>query len=329
MADTASEPEDQFRRMLNHAVLAPSGHNTQPWLFRLVTDQLDLIADRTRALPVVDPYDRELTISCGVALDHLVIAGRHYGIEVEVEVSTDSNDADLLARCRIANDIAPTATDNALFKAIPYRRTTRTKFEKRELSEDVSDRCIEFAKQFGVELKLITDTAKRREIAELVAEGDRIQFADPRFRRELASWIHSRRGSSHDGMSGEGFGMPDALSSIGALVIRTFDLGNGVAASDQEKIVEGSPTLAVFSSLSDTLPHWLATGQALSRVLLTLADAGATASYLNPPVELEQLRIRLRELAGCKGTPQLLMRFGYGPSVASTVRREVDEVLIS
>jgi len=119
------------------------------------------------------------------------------------------------------------------------------------------------------------------------------------------------------------------LSSIGALVIRTFDLGNGVAASDQEKIVEGSPTVAVFSSPSDTIPHWLATGQALSRVLLTLTDAGATASYLNPPVELEQLRTQLREVVGCKGTPQLLMRFGYGPSVASTVRREVDEVLIS
>ncbi len=329
MANTASEPEDQFRRMLNHAVLAPSGHNTQPWLFRLVMDQLELIADRTRALPVVDPYDRELTISCGVVLDHLVIAGRHYGKEIEVEVTPDLKDADLLARCRIASDVTPAATDNALFKAIPYRRTTRTKFEKRELSGYNSDRCIEFAKQFGVELRLITDSTMRRRIAELVAEGDRIQFADPRFRRELASWVHSRRGSSHDGMSGEGFGMPDALSSIGALVIRTFDLGNGVAASDQEKILEGSPTLAVFSSPSDTLPHWLATGQALSKVLLTLTDAGATASYLNPPVELEQLRIRLRELAGCKGTPQLLMRFGYGPSVAPTIRREVNEVLIS
>lgn len=135
--------------------------------------------------------------------------------------------------------------------------------------------------------------------------------------------------TGRDGMSGTGFGMPDILSPIGALVIRTFDLGNGVAAGDQEKIVEGSPTLAVFSSPSDTLPHWLATGQSLSRVLLSLTDAGATASYLNPPVELEELRPRLRELVKCKGTPQLLMRFGYGPSAAPTVRREVDDVLIS
>ncbi len=130
-------------------------------------------------------------------------------------------------------------------------------------------------------------------------------------------------------MSGQGFGMPDILSPVGALVIRTFDLGSGVAAGDREKIVEGSPTLAVFSTSTDALPDWLATGQALSAVLLTLTDAGASASYLNPPVEIERLRPRLRELAQCKGTPQLLMRFGYGPSTATTIRRGVDEVLIS
>ncbi len=47
------------------AVAAPSAHNTQPWRFRLLRETLDLIADRTRALPANDPYDRELTISCG------------------------------------------------------------------------------------------------------------------------------------------------------------------------------------------------------------------------------------------------------------------------
>ncbi len=203
------------------------------------------------------------------------------------------------------------------------------KFENRPLPEDVSKQCIQIAEQLNVELTLITDTVRRSEIADLVAEGDRIQFADPRFRRELASWVHSRRGASHDGMSGQGFGMPDILSPVGALVIRTFDLGKGVAAGDREKIAEGSPTLAIFSTPSDTLPCWLATGQALSAVLLTLTDAGASASYLNPPVELDELRPRLRSLVQCKGTPQLLMRFGYGPHVAPTVRRTAQDVLLS
>ncbi len=59
---------DQLRFLVSYAVLAPSSYNTQPWLFRVRGDTLEIIADRCRGLPVVDPNDRELTISCGTAL---------------------------------------------------------------------------------------------------------------------------------------------------------------------------------------------------------------------------------------------------------------------
>ena len=40
---------------------------------------VDLLADRTRALPVNDPEDRELTISCGCALFNLRVAAAAAG----------------------------------------------------------------------------------------------------------------------------------------------------------------------------------------------------------------------------------------------------------
>ena len=316
-----------FRELLEHAVLAPSGHNTQPWLFRITeAGEFHLLADRTRALPVVDPHDRELTISCGAALDHLEVAAGAKGKALELAICPNRANGDLLAIARIAGESADVLRD--LFDAIPERRTTRTKFEDRLLPEGLAEQCVAIAAGYGVGLTLVVDEELRSAVAKLVAEGDRIQFADPGFRRELASWVHSRRHASRDGMSGSGFGMPDILSPVGALVIRTFDLGNGVAASDEEKIREGSPMLAVFSTPADTASHWIQAGRALSRVLLTLAAHGATASYLNPPVEIAPLRTRLRSLVRCDGVPQLLMRFGYGPSLEPTARRPVDEVLL-
>jgi nitroreductase len=57
---------EQLKFLLNYAILAPSSHNTQPWLFKIVDDNMiELYADRTLALAVVDPEDRALTISCG------------------------------------------------------------------------------------------------------------------------------------------------------------------------------------------------------------------------------------------------------------------------
>ena len=64
----------KLHRMIARAIRAPSSHNSQPWLFRPTDAGIDLLADRTRGLPVTDPEDRELTISCGCALFGLRVA---------------------------------------------------------------------------------------------------------------------------------------------------------------------------------------------------------------------------------------------------------------
>jgi len=318
---------ERLRFLVKYAVLAPSSHNTQPWLFKVGEQDLELVADRTRALPVVDPNDRALTISCGAALEHLVIAARHFGCELAVE-ELPSSDPHHLATIRLVGAVTSDAVDHELFAAMPHRRTTRTKYEDRLLPEELRHACCNVATERGTELALVLDEGKRAEIADLVAEGDRIQFADPRFRRELAAWVHSRRSATQDGMSGESFGMPDVLSSVGALVIRTFDMGKGIAAGDREKIVNGSPILAVFATRDDGPKDWLTTGRVLARVLLRLTASGATAAFLNQPIEVESLRPRLKELLSTVFTPQLLMRFGYGSSAHQTVRRPLDDVFM-
>lgn len=316
-----------LRFFVNYAIRAPSGHNTQPWLFRIGERSLELLADRTRALPVVDPHDRALTISCGAALEHLFVAARRFGRDLAVEELTGA-DPDHLATVKLAGAVEPSSEDVALFEAIPHRRTTRSKFDKRALPRELLNACREHASERGAALTIVEEYSERAEIADLVAEGDRIQFADPRFRRELAAWVHSRRAATKDGMSGESFGMPDILSPIGAMIIRTFDLGNGVAAGDREKITECSPVLAVFSTEGDEAGDWLATGRALSRVLLQLTASGATAAFLNQPIEAEELRPRLGDAIRTTGIPQLLLRFGYGVAAPRSVRRPIDDVLL-
>ena len=68
-------------------------------------------------------------------------------------------------------------------------------------------------------------------------------------------------------MPGYAAGIDDLLSCTGPLVVRTFDMGKGQAARDHE-VATGSPVLAVLATDDDQSRDWVASGQALARVLL-------------------------------------------------------------
>ena len=319
---------DRLRFLVRYAILAPSGHNTQPWLFRLAGDRLEVIADRTRALPVVDPHDRALVISCGAAIGVLRAALRHFGHSGEIEWLPGGDDPDLLARVGLGSPNQPDAAEEARFQAITRRRSTRLAFADEPLPPGLAEELLALAGADGTELALLTEPDRKAAVAALVAEGDRAQFADPAFRRELAAWVHSRRAASRDGMSGAAFGMPDILSGVGGLVIRTFDMGAGIGAKD-EQIATRSPALLAVATPGDTARDWLAAGIAHVTLLLEATARGLTAAYVNQPVEVEPLRPRLREVAGVAGLPQLLLRIGRGPGITPAVRRPPEEVILA
>ena len=318
----------KFRAVLRSAVLAPSSHNSQPWLFRQVGDTLEVLADRARALPVVDPDDRELIISCGAALRFLRVALTHFGQGARVMLLPDPSDPDLLARIELTDTLVPTERDHAFFQAIPARRTNRLPFSSDPIPEGVLGHARSQAEKDRVWLQTLTGEADRSALAELIAEGDRLQLADRRFRRELASWVHANRSTSRDGMPGFAHGVGDLASEVGPLIIRTFDIGGGKAARDKQ-LALGSPALAVVWTEEDSPRAWLEAGQGLAAALLSLQADGVSASYLNQALELPELRDRVRALLGREGAPQLILRLGYGRPTRPTPRRRVEEVLLN
>jgi nitroreductase len=319
--------EEKLAFLLRYAVLAPSGHNTQPWLFRVAGDAVELHADRARALPVVDPDDRALIVSCGAALLNLRIALRAFGYRDDAyELLPAPDDADLLARVGLVAGQEPSEDDRALLASIEARRTTRTAYDERELPAGLDGRLQDEAAREGAWLHVVRGD-ERETVATLIAEGDRAQMASKAFRRELAAWIHPNRSRAARGMRGYGFGFGDTMSLAGPLVIRALDTGSRQAAKD-ERMAMRSPLLAVLGTKDDAPGDWLAAGQTLERVLLRACAEGLTSSFLNQPVEVAGLRPRLAAAIGTDGHPQLVLRFGYGPTVRPSPREAVDEVVI-
>ncbi|TDY19910.1 nitroreductase family protein [Paraburkholderia sp. BL6665CI2N2] len=325
--DPHASIEEKLRFALRYAVLAPSNHNTQPWHFLVDGECVTLCADRMRALPVVDPFDRELIISCGAALFNLRVALSRFGLAYAITPFPSTADVDVLAQLRVIRDGRCDVNLVALFGAILRRVTTRETFVDEPVQPESRRQLVEAGTLEGCDIVCVEDVASREQLAALIGEADQAQFRDPRFRRELASWIHPRRLQGGMPALSPGaralldFGVP-LVSSI----IRTFDLGGGMAAA-HHTLVRGSPLLLCIAAGTDDAPAWFAAGQALERALLTAASEGLTASYLNQPIEVAALRERLRAALNLDGAPQLLIRVGRGAQAAHSPRRPLDQVV--
>lgn len=309
---------ETLHALVELATTAPSSHNTQPWRFRADADAIDLWADRTRALPVNDPHDRELTISCGTALMALRVAAAARGLATKTRVLPEGPDSDWLARMAVSD--GPVDAELAALGAwLVQRRTYRRAFADRPVAAEVRQAVEQAALSEGATL-ITLDHAQKDQAAELVAAGDRQQWDDPRWRRELAMWMHPRR-------QGDGLTIPALAAPLAQAVVRTFDLGDGVAAKDQQ-LASGSPWLTLLLTEADDVQAWLTAGQALQRALLTGCRLGLQASYLNQPIQVETLRPQLQALVGTAASPQLLLRWGYPTEVLpASPRRPVDAVL--
>lgn len=321
-------PADQLRALLRFAILAPSSHNSQPWRFRLNGDVLELREDHRRALPVVDPDNRELVISCGAALGYLEIALHNFGYAGRIDLCPDPAQPELLARIALGDPVEPLTAERRLFDAFKRRHTYRLAFLPRVLEPVLIDEMESIATSHDVWFHILQSEAHRELLADLVTEGDRTQMSDPDFREELAAWLQPARTSSRDGMPGWAFGFNAAQSLALPHVVRTFDTGGGKAAHDRQ-LALGSPLLAIFATQGDTRKDWVRAGQALIRILLRATSDGVATSFLNQPIEVTVLRKRVAALLGSSVYPQLIVRMGYPAEETNrrTPRRAVEDVL--
>ncbi|ACD19950.1 Acg family FMN-binding oxidoreductase [Paraburkholderia phytofirmans] len=325
--DATTPLQAQLHFALRYAILAPSSHNTQPWRFIVDGDTVQVCADRTRALAVVDPFDRELLISCGAALVNLRVALSRIGLASAITLFPSEADPDVVALVRVSRDVHDDAQLHDLFDAMTKRVTTRAPFADEPVPAELQERFINACEEEGAIACCVEHEAEREALAQLIADADQIQFSDPRFRRELASWIHPKR--LDDGMPTYGTAVGlllDFAAPIGTSAVRVFDVGAGQPAMPHH-LVQGSPLMVAIATMRDDREAWVVAGQALERVLLVAASAGFTASYLNQPIEVQPLRERLKALLKTDATPQLLLRVGRGPHAIHASRRPLADVL--
>lgn len=214
-------------RLLSYAILAPNPHNMQPWLAELTpAGEIMLFIDRSRLLPVTDPFDRQIVIGCGAFLELLRMAAADAGYPAEIIPFPDGEPGPRLDDrpvARVRFTVAPTTETDPLFRHVLDRRTSRVKFTGAPVDE-ASARRIAAEALPGTSGGYTVDPARLPDLRALSKEGSRAEAHTPAAHRETCerTFIGAKEVAAHRyGISLEGPAV-EAAHAVGLLTQETM-----------------------------------------------------------------------------------------------------------
>jgi nitroreductase len=289
------------------ALRAPSVHNTRPWVLELRDDRrvAELYQRYDRALPRHDPRGRDLLISCGAALEHVLVAMRVLGWVPATTLFPDVEHPDLVARVRTAGRAAPSTMDTAAHAAVGRRHSERGPFATRAVGESTVARLVAANRVDGVGLRRIRDPVELTALARLLSHAAVVLRADRAYQRELSAWTAPVR----DPAPGAGVAAPHRVTTVpwAGLIRRSTTVPDVTTLASRL----GHELLLVVETPDDGPVDHVRAGMAAESVWLAATHAGLAGALLTQPFQLAQARAGLVESLLLNGFPQLLLRLGH------------------
>lgn len=324
------EKRADYLFMIEQATKAPSGHNTQPWLFHICEDSIEIHPDNRKTLHVVDRNRREMFVSLGCATENLCIAAGSIGYASKVNVSEEG-----------IISIELHSVDNQkktlLSGQITRRQTNRSIYNGKQIPEKVIRELLTLEKEEYIGIYCWQkQSIEFNKIRDYVLVGNKIQMSDSCFKNELKSWMRFNKKDEQqtlDGLSYAVFGAPNLPRWLSRLIMGTY-LTPGMQNKSDEKKVNSSSHVVLFTVKNDSIPEWIQLGRTLEHFLLKTTEAGIATAFINQPCELkvlaEQMQCEVIHQTGKeKRIPVVLLRMGYAKAMPYSPRKERNEVIIS
>ena len=299
--------------ILHLAALAPSGHNTQPWLVKHTAPFCWIIAsDRSRWLPAVDPTQRETMLSIGAFLQNLEYAAAHYGYACQWTLLAVSNQAEDLMAVTLRKASGLPAFD---ITAITQRRTVRTGFGPDALrAEDVHALT---AGETGYHYFSRASKAGQWLDAQTLAANEQQTRRDPA-EQELGHWVRFSKAEirlHRDGLTPASMDI-DGLAGwwvrhfYTPATVMTAGFREQSVASAARQINQSGGWL-VLTSPDRSTGTLLETGRRVQRLWLQVRDRGIGLHPMTQVLEETPFASQVNAALGVAAPIQFLLRCGY------------------
>lgn len=339
--------------LVRAGILAANAHNTQPWLFRVSDEQIDVYADTARNLGAFDPYLREMQISLGCAIENICIAAPASGLSAQVHPTLGNllPAATHAALEQVASITLSPSSDipEEVYPELPRRSTHRGAYERDRLlgEQALADMRDMAAKDDNVRLFLFQNIPSRETLGRLIIEATETIISDQEMSHDSHRWFRmdwQALQEHRDGVTVDAFGLPPVINALAKIApAPSREQGDGLwLSATRDTHVGTAPLLGMVAvrGLYDK-PQNLTAGRLWQRLHLWATRTGVSLHPLNQPVELVDRQRQLGNeptmagaLAALTGTPDwyptFVFRAGYATQPARhSPRRAVEDVVIN
>ena len=305
-----TSPVERIKFLLRYAVLAPSTHNSQPWLFKIEKDSCQIFIDREKyKIKEADPIERDLYVSFGCLVENLAVAASYFKVFKDLRFH-ESGDliAEFFFMDLTRSNGGVDENYASLLRSITARVNARGIFEKELLTKEFISQIISFGRE-NVSINAITDKEKIKQLAGLTERGLRTAYASNSFRKEMSGWVRNSLSLKKDGIPGYSLRMPFFISFIFPYILRWFNIGAKVGWLNRLSIAS-APLVVVFTSKESNRRVWFETGRAAEQVMLSACALGLKTSIFVAAVEIGELYKEVQRVLDTNEVPQLLMCVG-------------------
>ncbi|WP_455586935.1 Acg family FMN-binding oxidoreductase [Bacteroides sp.] len=321
---------NDYHYLIEQAIKAPSGHNTQSWLFHIRPNSIEIHPDNEKTLPIVDGDKREMFISLGCATENLCIAAEARGYQPTISLCDTGN-----IEIRFTIDNQKNKSDaSLLLPQISIRQTNRSVYNGKIIPETELQELLSIEKAPSTHLHCWKNgTPEFNRISSYVLEGNNIQMNDADFKNELKSWMRFNKKHEQarkDGLSYAVFGAPNLPQWISRPIIAAC-LTPKMQNKGDEKKLKSSSHIVLFTVEEDKPAAWINLGRVLERFLLKTTEAGIATAFINQPCEVKTLSKQLQQEVLRKEDdeiPVVLLRLGYALPMPYAPRKEPNQVII-
>ena len=339
--------------ILKDSVTAPSPDNYQPWRFEVKGADVFIFKVPGLVNHLLDCHEHVLLLTDGMLLENMAIAATAHGCRSNIQLLPPGTAPDCVAKVSLEkSDGKPDPLHAHLYK----RCTNRKPYSSRAVEPAIVHELSATAEEYpGLNISIVTDQSKVKQLGKAVAVMDRIMFENQALHDSLfehITWTREEEQRTHVGLNLDSmeFKPPEklmfrALKNWGFVKAMNFT-GFSRFVGFKSGMQYGAATGAVIGSVNTESPEaYLLAGRCMQRLWLKATAHGLSmhpivgAIYCYQKVEVERTEqfsavheqwlrnsyAQLQSAAGTKNPLVFFLRMGYGkPTTYQSTRKSPD-----